>query len=264
MRKRKNMKKSFIILSILLITLSGCNQAVDKETLSPSRTPLPVITEQPSDTPVVINAPEIFYEEYSNENSEYNMTVYMSIPQIKGLGRPEVQESINSLIMQEAISIKDEFESWAKQDYENLPDDMKAFPHTLDFGFDIKMLDNDIMSIAIIYYSYTGGAHGLETTYSYTFRLNDGTVISFPDLFSSDYDFIKEINDEIKNSNYSFTGGFDEYVYEVENFEGVNKNTKFFIEDNSIVIYYNPYEIAAYAAGYLEFKLSDKIRFSLD
>ncbi|MBN2852314.1 MAG: DUF3298 and DUF4163 domain-containing protein [Clostridia bacterium] len=257
-------RKLIIILSIILLTLSGCTKTEVIDTLSPSKTPLPVVTEQSFSTKEAEKQPEISYEEYSNENSDYNMTVYMSIPQVGKLADAEVELMINSVIMKEAMAIKDEFESWARQDYESLTGDMKAFPHTLDFGFDIKTLDSSIMSVAIIYYTYTGGAHGLETTYSYTFRLNDGTQVAFKELFDKNYDFITAINKEISDNKYTFTGGFDEYVYQVEDFKGITENTKFYIKDNSIVIYYNPYEIAAYAAGYLEFRISDMIPFSLD
>lgn len=124
-----------------------------------------------------------------------------------------------------------------------------------NLSYTIYTNNEKILSFALYDYQYTGGAHGLSTGNFYSYDLELGKQIEIKDLFEPKFDYITYINDriyreidlEIKNnpdSNYAY---YD--------FSGIDEHVKFYIEDNELVIFFDQYEIAAYAAGTPTFRI---------
>jgi len=263
-----NKKIIILILSITLIFLVGCKNDTQKQTIASSNstieTPYTTIMPTPTKTSEVENKPIITSEEYKNDNIAYNMTVIMSVPQVEGLVNKNVQDKINERLKSFANELKDEFESWAKEDYESLSKGDKPWPHSFDLWYDTRTINKDVLSITITNSEYMGGAHGITNTYGFTFSLNSGKEYILSDLFENNYDYVVEINKEIFDNNKEFKGYMDDYQYIIEDFSGIEVNAKYYIKDDKIVIFYNPYDIAAYSMGYLEFYLSDNIKFNIE
>jgi len=265
------MNKKIIIIALLitLIILVGCKSTTPKQTTTPNQTTTyttttTISTTKPTSTSKVENKPIIVSEEYKNENAAYNMTVIMSIPQVEGIVDKTIQDKINNRLKSFAIGLKDEFEAWAKEDYESLSKGDKPWPHSFDFWYDTQTINKDVLSITVTNSEYAGGAHGITNTYGFTFSLNSGKEYMLSDLFAKNYDYVSAINKEIFDNNKEFKGYMDDYQYIVDDFKGIEPNAKYYIKDNKIVIFYNPYDIAPYAMGYLEFYLSDNIKFNIE
>ncbi|MEL7646926.1 MAG: DUF3298 and DUF4163 domain-containing protein [Sedimentibacter sp.] len=104
-------------------------------------------------------------------------------------------------------------------------------------------------------YVYTGGAHGQTVRTSDTWDLNDGKEIYLCDMFVNHgfnmLDYLRSsIGDQIQ-ANLE-----DEHIYFDNHIENVAKYlcvSSFYLKPEGIVIYFQEYEIAPYAAGIPEF-----------
>lgn len=108
-----------------------------------------------------------------------------------------------------------------------------------------------------------GAAHGMPIKNYYHFNIDTGEFYTLKDLFIKNCDYVTKINSiiiemmeeqEINNDSMLFPDSFDT----------IAKDHNFYLTKDGLVIYFYPYEIAAYAAGFPEFiipfeKLSDII-----
>ncbi len=110
---------------------------------------------------------------------------------------------------------------------------------------------NCILSLYFDQYEYAGGAHGLTVRYSDTWNLPKSKKMELGDFFPgrSNYrsyvmqSIIKQIENEIANGNNMFFEDYENLVR--ENF----KSNNFYLTKEGIVIYFQQYDIAPYAAG---------------
>lgn len=107
--------------------------------------------------------------------------------------------------------------------------------------------------------SYTGGAHGIYNTYFLNFNIQTGRIIRLNDLFIPHYQ--KELNELLvsrlmKNIGVSGRTELEEkaYLQDTEMYPTEN----FRMMRDSIVFFYNVYEIAPYSSGITEITLSYK------
>ncbi|MDK2867636.1 MAG: hypothetical protein PWP51_2494 [Clostridiales bacterium] len=106
------------------------------------------------------------------------------------------------------------------------------------------------LSIGLNFYQYTGGAHGLSTATYFNYDLTSGAALRLSDLFEADFDYQTYINDIIYTAIDTLETEDNVYA-----FEGISEDQKFYLDGNWIVIYFEPYEIAPYAAGAPTFKI---------
>ena len=120
--------------------------------------------------------------------------------------------------------------------------------------YKINRSDN-VVSLYIDYYQFTGGAHGVTTRIAYNIDCNSGNELKIKDLFKEGYDYKTAIDNEI---NKQINENPDKYFKGKDGFNGIGENEKFYIKNDEIVIYYGEYEIAPYAAGLPEFHIPIK------
>ncbi|KDR95588.1 Protein of unknown function [Peptoclostridium litorale DSM 5388] len=191
----------------------------------------------------------------------------ISMPVIAGLSDSAVQEKINSMIEKEITDFKNEFEVTAKEDYE----DMKTFepnprPYVASISFEEKCNQEGILSLYVVYYEYTGGAHGMHTDVSYNIDLETGELITYDKLFKEDFNYKSVID---KNIYRQIDGIKQQYINEAlsrgesvedayipyQGFEGIADDQPFYINDDRIGVYFGLYEIASYADGIPTFEI---------
>lgn len=176
--------------------------------------------------------------------------VDMNIPLISGLKDKKTQSKINKLIENKAINFKKSIENMAKESKKK-----NKFIKNYEAILKFNSLFNkgNVLSITLCFYEYTGGAHGFGYNESLNIDLSTGEEIYLKDLFDDREDYKNIINDFIlddmsKNSNKYFENA-------VKDFHGILQHQLYYIEDNNIVIYFNPYDIAPYSEGIKEFKI---------
>lgn len=118
--------------------------------------------------------------------------------------------------------------------------------YAMDASYEVKLNNSKYLSILQSIYTYTGGAHGMTVRYSMTTDKQTGKAIELKDLFRSN-DYINYLNKLALNQNK------DIHLFQPVTLTG---QENFYLTDDSLVIYYQLYEVAPYAAGFIEYKFS--------
>lgn len=114
--------------------------------------------------------------------------------------------------------------------------------------FDVTYNKNKIISLLSSNYLYTGGAHPDHAQTGIVYDLNTNKKLELIDILNKTQDEIKQM----------FIDGFSEMIdadtesYFEDAKETVAKNSdtiNFYLSKDSLVFFFNPYEIAPYAAG---------------
>lgn len=117
--------------------------------------------------------------------------------------------------------------------------------------------NSQVVSLAYNWYVYEGGAHGNYAKWCSMFDKKDGSKISYARLVK-DEEKLLGIAEKVFRSQVGMAE--EEDMYQLYSF----KNDRFHLSDDFIfsteglVFFYNPYEIAPYAAGIIEVKLPYK------
>ncbi|MBM6861415.1 DUF3298 domain-containing protein, partial [Clostridium saudiense] len=97
-----------------------------------------------------------------------------------------------------------------------------------------------------------GAAHGLSSKITPVINLDSGEFYSLEDLFKLGSDWkgrlnsiIQKMIDEDPQYNYVYKDGF----------KGINEGQNFYLDENNLYIYFQPYDIGPYAAGFITFKI---------
>ena len=97
-------------------------------------------------------------------------------------------------------------------------------------------------------YSYPGGAHPMPWYYGVSFSKIDGNMIGY-EIFEDPDQLVELISENIRQQYFDyFNTEEEEYLFEPDDFFPLPTNQPW-IETDSIVFCYGPFEIAPYAAG---------------
>lgn len=107
-----------------------------------------------------------------------------------------------------------------------------------------------LLSYTITMYTYTGGAHGMQSQMNHVLDLREVTPVVLSDIFSEDN--LPTVNQLIidriaRDRGYSNPAQLGEDGF--FSIEEVQATDNFLVDANGITWIYNPYEIAVYAAG---------------
>lgn len=115
----------------------------------------------------------------------------------------------------------------------------------------------NLISMAYSWYIYEGGAHGNYGKVCYNYEKATGKKITYKDLVKDEAKLLSVAQKAFKQQNGIAD---DEDITDMFHFED-NKfvlNDNFCFTKNGISFFYNPYEIAPYAAGLIELELSSE------
>lgn len=161
-----------------------------------------------------------------------------------------IERKINNQIKQDIMNSYYSIEAEAKRYYESSPKE-EIRPYIYNVNFEVKKNSDNMLSIVVTYYQDSGGAHGFYENESYNIYMANGENLSLENLFNKDKDYKIVIDNNIREQIKEKTkNGENTEPYD---FKGINKDQKFYIQDDNIVIYFDLYEIAPYAAGIPEF-----------
>lgn len=198
------------------------------------------------------------YMEVSVENNEIKeeteyIKANLSIPRIKIKDNNELGDKITERINNDILTWRSDLTELAhqyKSDYSK--DNITFHQFELITKYELTYNKNNILSIPVIYYQYTGGAHGLATKIPYNIDLNTGEQIKLNQLFKEGLDYTIKINKYIKEE---ITKHPEQYFNNGEDFKGIKEKQDFYIANDGIVVYFQVYEIAPYSSGIREFKI---------
>jgi hypothetical protein len=199
--------------------------------------------------------------------SDYAVSIDLTYPVMTGYPDEEVQQKINTYIMDFYLSgsmegdstfsdIDDRADSFIedyKQEVEEdsgLYNDYKPVYENNEFT-SISFNSDNILSLEIIEYIFTGGAHGNSSFALSSFNLETGEQIKLDDIFSGDYKSeLDGVGEKIFREHYqadSTQSLYDQGFFGFEN--GFALNDNFDLYKNGIKFQFNPYEAGAYVLG---------------
>lgn len=195
------------------------------------------------------------------------LKAYMNYPYLKvknkyskdESGNEDVIELINNKIYDDILKYKNIVSSDSKEyekEYNKLVTEQeKPFKYKYEAYSDYQVTynKNNLISIPINFYEFTGGAHGLGTLKSYNYNLETGEELKLKDIFKEGVEYKEIVNKFIKNK---IEKDKDLYFQGEGGFKGIGDNQEFYIDDEGIIIYFQRYEIAPYYVGIPKFKIS--------
>jgi Deacetylase PdaC/Protein of unknown function (DUF3298) len=160
------------------------------------------------------------------------------LPVIYGLPNPHAERRINQAIQQTLQQLLKE-SSYGK------PELVEMIGY-----YEIKTNEKNVLSLSLIIYSYTGGAHGITKMKSLTFDVNTGKSFALNELFKPNREYIQRLNQLIRIQ-------IDERkIPLLDKFPGVKPDQDYYIADKSLFIYYQLYELTLYVYGFPIFPIS--------
>lgn len=181
------------------------------------------------------------------------MKVDLKIPVFSGLENQKVQTALNALLEKEALDFKKEVTAGLSEYLKEAQDNnFTPNPFGADTNFEICSKGKDVLSFYVDYYQYTGGAHGGTARIAYNIDLKTGKNLGIKELFKTGYDYRTVINAEIQRQ---INTAPDEYFDGEMGFKGITDEAFYYIKDGCLVVYFQQYEIAAYARGIPEFSI---------
>lgn len=112
----------------------------------------------------------------------------------------------------------------------------------------IYSICDGMMSYQVRSYVYSGGAHGLSSTNYIVIDLHNGQVLTETDIFPDKTD--DQLTEMLREAFVAQKNMSEEELTE-RGFEldAIFANSNFYLNDDSVVFVFNPYDIAPYAEG---------------
>lgn len=190
-----------------------------------------------------------------NEEKVYSnkyVSVNINKPIVKIAKNKEAEGIINNKISKRINDFEEYITKLSVRDNEyNIKVGLEPKPYVINVNNNVTYNKNNILSITLNLYSYTGGAHGSSVDETFNFDINTGNSGVIEDFLGNNRNYNKIILDNVKatiNKNPEL------YFKEaVDKLNVIPYNQKFFLTDKDLVIYFDEYEIAPYVAGIPKF-----------
>jgi hypothetical protein len=158
-------------------------------------------------------------------------------PQVEGMADPAAQRQVNAKLKE--LSQVKPVEPGAQLDYS----------YTGDFS--VAFFRKELLVLELNGYNFPfGAAHGMPYRVYAQFSLVTGRFFGLKDLFKPGSDYVKVLSDIV--GNQIKTDPQYSYVWP-ESYKGVAADQPFYVTGEALHLYFTPYEIAPYAAGFPEF-----------
>ncbi len=173
----------------------------------------------------------------------------LDIPVVEGLADPALQDKINQILETDAVGFAESLKAQSEVDYASFQaEGIPWSPYEAASRWTLHLSNENVFSLSVDFYSFTGGAHGLTTRSCYNYLLEDGTMLTLPTLFSQGSEWKKRLNTHVRQA---IAANPDEYfpVESLEDMAPVTDELQFFLAEESLILNFGIYEIAPYATG---------------
>lgn len=174
-------------------------------------------------------------EEFYNPNKDY--IVYY--PRIEGMPNRDAQLQINERLK-------------AMSQVKPIPADIEL-DYTYSGDFSVEFFRKQLVELQLVGYHFPiGAAHGMPTQEYAHVDLVKGKMYQLGDLFKPNSNYVKVLSDIVGNLikndpqySYVFPGSYT----------GIKANQPFYVKQDALFLYFAPYEIGPYAAGFPTFRI---------
>lgn len=190
-------------------------------------------------------------KKYSVVKEKYkpNINYLIYNPQVKGVTRKKIENEIN--IKLKEMSYFNGYGEDVKEPVKINIDDVLDYNYYGNFQIEFFKKNLLVLNLTGYYYGL-GAAHGIPSRKTPSIDLVTGKFYTLGDLFMGGVYWTGELNKIIENmiktdSKYNeiFPGAF----------KGIDVNQNFYIDEENLYIYFAPYDIGPYAAGFITFKI---------
>ena len=165
--------------------------------------------------------------------------ILIKYPILTGLKDVEVQSKINETL----------YEKFAYARSEEYLNNL-----SVEDSFSARLLGN-LLIVSKDGYDYpSGAAHGMPVQEYYHIDLKTGAFYTFKDLFKANSDFSETLTEMIKVIIQKRVDDGDYFLFP-ESFTELSDDANFVIDEAHLTVYFYPYDIAAYAAGFQYFEI---------
>ena len=155
----------------------------------------------------------------------------------------------------------DQFKITANEIMGDFPVELKS---ELDINYEVILLNPRLASVKFVGSEYiTGAAHPNNYYLTFNYDFDSQKRLEFSDLFNEESNYLKIVSDravaDLKNRFEEIYGEGAEANFDwIEDGAGprIENYEKFSLSQSSLTIYFDPYQVAAYAAGGQEVKIS--------
>lgn len=157
-------------------------------------------------------------------------------PQIRGMKDKIAQLKLNEVLRNESRVIK--ISKYEKRQYSYSGD------------FSIHFFQKQLLVLELTGYEYAfGAAHGMPSKIYVHVDLKTGRIYHLKDLFLPGSDYVKVLGEIIGKQIKEQKEPYINY----DDFKEIKENQAFYVSNEGLVIYFEPYEIVAFALGFPEF-----------
>ena len=198
-----------------------------------------------SPNPAIALTPTLAVREVKYKPNRDYLVYY---PQLEGMADAAAQAEANRRL-RELSEVKD------------VPAGRLDYSYTGDF--DIPFFRKSLLVLELSAYHYPwGAAHGMPSLVYAHVDVKDGRFYALKDLFLPGSDYVKTLSD-IVGEQIKTDPQYD-YVFP-DSYEGVKPDQPFFVSADALHVYFQPYEIGPYAAGFPTFRIPfDRLEPILD
>jgi hypothetical protein len=178
---------------------------------------------------------------------------FIEYPEITGIENKTIQDSVNAKLKKEFIG---EYESVQSQNKNDRKSDDEYY-EDVDIGFSAEKNKNLLIIEKSGYWYPIGAAHGQPSKDYLYIDTKTGVFYELKDLFKANSKYTDKLTSIVNyqlNLNSKVGAISGQILYDVDRAEVAN-NQNFIIGKDALKVYYSPYEIACYAAGFVEFEI---------
>ena len=123
-------------------------------------------------------------------------------------------------------------------------------PYELTMTYDTVRHSNNVFTLVFSTYEYSGGAHGNDTTQTYTFDLANNRLVTLDDLFAPNSDPFVVIAPIVEADLAQKVGDYStaDWIYAGSG-DNPDNYQRFALDVDALIFYFPPYQVAAYVAG---------------
>jgi len=147
-----------------------------------------------------------------------------------------------------------EYATWANEQ------DSEETVYTSEVGVEVVRADDRMFSVVTNFYDYSGGAHPNHGTGSFNIDPATGSIYTINQVLNDTTDFAKIVRDKMEENTPGIMEEVDSYHFgDGDVFEDklTEDSYSWTLTDEGLHLYFSPYEIASYAAGYFDVIIGD-------
>jgi len=166
----------------------------------------------------------------------------------------------SATLLSEIQAVMEQFKARANEVTGDYPIELKS---ELDIDYNVVLLNSKLVSVRLVGSEYiTGAAHPNNYYLTFNYDFDSQKELEFSDLFKEGSNYLKIVSDravaDLKNRFEEMYGEGAEANFDwIENGAGprIENYQKITLSREALTIYFDPYQVAAYAAGGQEVKI---------